>query len=94
MAGFYSWDQLDIIEPYFDKYYQEIVRMQGLVGRAYLTSFFHSLLPTMQIQDAHIVRLVAIKANTPDSDTSFTNMLQDGIEVLIRCKEIREFAKL
>ncbi len=48
----------------------------------------------MQIADSHIVKLVSIKANTPDSESNFLKMLQDGIEILIRCMEIRAFAKL
>ena len=60
----------------------------------YFETFFHSLLPTMQIADQHIVKLVALKNETPDSEHNFTKMLQDGIEILVRCMQIREFAKL
>ncbi len=63
-------------------------------GYKYLESFFHSLLPTMQIADQHIFKLVALKNDTADSEHNFTKMLQDGIEILVRCMQIREFAKL
>lgn len=94
IAGFYSSCQLDIIAPYFDKYYEELPRLAKEATFRYLETFFYQLLPTMQIADSHIVKLVSIKANTPDSESNFTKMLQDGIEVLIRCMEIRAFAKL
>ena len=41
----------------------------------YLESFFHSLLPTMQIADQHIVKLVALTNETADSEHNFTKML-------------------
>ncbi len=75
ISGFYSWDQLDIIAPYFDKYYDEIPRLNKETTYKYLNTFFYSLLPTMQIADSHIVKLVQIKANTADSEHNFTKML-------------------
>jgi len=45
------------------------------------------------IKDSYIVKLVALKNDTPDSAKNFSNMLQDGIEILVRTKLIREFAK-
>jgi len=48
----------------------------------------------MQIADNHIVKLVSLKANTADQNKNFSSTLQDGIEVLIRCMEVRQFAKL
>ena len=86
IAGFYSWDQLDIISPYFDKYYEVLPVLNQGTTYKYMSSFFYTLLPTMQISDSHIVKLVALKNNTADSEHNFTKMLQDGIEVLIRCQ--------
>ena len=94
ISGFYSWDQLDIIAPYFEKYYEILPILNKGTSFKYLESFFHSLLPTMQIADQHIVKLVALKNETADSEHNFTKMLQDGIEILVRCMQIREFAKL
>ena len=34
-------------------------------------SFFWNLLPSMQVQDSHIVRLVSILQDTPDTDHIF-----------------------
>lgn len=94
IQGFYSWDQLDIISPYFDKYYEELPKLSELSSYRYFQTFFYSLLPTMQIADCHIVKLVSMKADTADNDKKFSTMLQDGIEVLVRCMEVRNFAKL
>jgi hypothetical protein len=52
------------------------------------------MLPRMgEIKDEHIVRLVCLKQDTPDTDKVFTKTLQDGIELLIRSKEIRALNK-
>jgi len=47
IAGFYSWDQLDIISPYFDKYYEVLPVLNQGTTYKYMSSFFYSLLPTM-----------------------------------------------
>lgn len=47
ISGFYSWDQLDIIAPYFEKYYEILPVLNKGTSFKYLESFFHSLLPTM-----------------------------------------------
>lgn len=93
IQGFYSSEQLDIVAPYFDKFYEEITRLQKNTSHRFFEIFFHSLLPTMQIADCHIVKLASIKANTSDLESNFAKMLQDGIEILLRCMEIRAFAK-
>ena len=46
----------------------------------------------MQVEDGHIVKLVSIKSQVPDTNTSFTNVLQDGVDVLLRSKNIRDLA--
>lgn len=66
IAGFYSWDQIDIIAPYFEKYYEILPVLSKGSSFRYFETFFHSLLPTMQIADQHIVKLVALKAETAD----------------------------
>jgi hypothetical protein len=45
------------------------------------------------IKDEHIVKLVCLKQDTHDTDKVFMNTLQDGIELLIRSKEIRALNK-
>lgn len=58
-----------------------------------METFFYSLLPRMEVKDEHIVRLITLKLQTPDTSTSFINMMNEGIELLIRTKEIRQFAQ-
>jgi hypothetical protein len=51
------------------------------------------MLPRMEIKDEHIVKLMELKVETSDNEATFSNMLQDGIELLIRSKTIRDFAR-
>ena len=58
-------------------------------------SFFNSMLPRGgEIKDDHIVKLICLKQDTPDNEKMFLNTLHDGIELLIRSKEIRALNKL
>lgn len=50
------------------------------------------MLPRMKISDSHIVKLVSLKLETSDNEGMFANTLQDGIELLMRSKAIRELA--
>ena len=91
MSGFQNRDQLDIIQPYFDKFFEVLptLRAKGMSHKNF-SAFFHNLLPRIgDIKDEHIVRLVCLKQDTHDTDKVFTNILQDGIELLVRSKEIR-----
>jgi len=36
MAGFYSWGQLDLIRPYFDRFYDELLNIQANTSFKYL----------------------------------------------------------
>jgi hypothetical protein len=92
MAGFHSWNQLDITRCYFDKFYDELRNIQAGTPFKYQEAFFYSLLPRYEISDAHIVKLVQLKNETPDNQATFANMLQDGIELLIRSKQVRAHA--
>lgn len=90
MSGFYGNDQLDIIQPYFDKFYETLPVAFKTMQYRNFEAFFHSMLPKhYEIKDEHIVRLVCLKQDTHDTDKVFMNTLQDGIELLIRIKEIR-----
>jgi len=46
----------------------------------------------MTIDDKHIVKLVLLKNDVADNNKTTMNMLQDGIELLLRSKTIREYA--
>jgi hypothetical protein len=57
-----------------------------------MENFFYSLLPRMDVRDEHIVKLITLKLKTPDTHSSFINLLNDGIELLVRTKEVRALA--
>ncbi len=59
----------------------------------YVESFFYGLLPRRMIKDEHIVKLVSINIRTPDTNKNFKDLLNDGIELCMRSKEVREFAR-
>lgn len=94
MGGFYGSDQFDIVSPYYDKFYEVLPLMFKSGSYKSFSSFFNYMLPRGgEIKDSHIVRLVCLKQDTPDTDKVFTKTLQDGIELLIRSKEIRALNK-
>jgi len=67
MAGMYQFDQLDIVREYFDKFFEVLPAIVDKQTWRYLENFFHAMLPTMEITDSHIVKLVALKNDTADS---------------------------
>ena len=46
----------------------------------------------MEINDDHIVKLLALKLSIPDNNTNFANLLNEGLELVMRSKQVREFA--
>ncbi len=92
MSGFYSPDQLDLIKPYFQKYFEILPTLSQQTTFKYISTFFHQMLPTTVIEDSYIVKLVALKNDAPDTAKNFRTMIDEGIDVLIRTMQIREFA--
>lgn len=93
MGGFTSWKQLDLIKPYFDQFYEVIPLIYEKQSFKYVENFFHTMLPRMEIKDEHIVRLLALKLQTPDNNTNISNLINEGIELIMRTKAVREFAE-
>jgi len=93
LAGFYASGQIDIIEPYFEKFFDELVRQNQLTTHKKFESFFWSLLPRMRVNDHYIVRLVSILQDTPDIENTFRETLRDGIDSLVKTQQIRAFAQ-
>lgn len=93
MGGFYSYKQLDIVRPYFDKFFDVLPQVYEKQAFKYVENFFHSLLPRMDIKDEHIVRLLTLKLQTPDNNTNFANIINEGLELTMRSKSVREFAE-
>jgi hypothetical protein len=92
MSGFYSVSQLDIIRPYFDRFYEDAIKVYQTQSFKYFENFVAHLLPRWEIQDKHIVKLVQMKNATPDTQSNLGKELQDSIEFLIRSREVREKA--
>ena len=46
----------------------------------------------MEIKDEHIVKLLALKLQTADNNTNFANLLNEDLELVMRSKQVREYA--
>lgn len=92
MGGFYSWGQFDICKPYFDMYYEQLKDLDGSFTTKFVEAFLHGMRPTMEITDTHIVKLVTLKGNIPDTNSAYKKQLEESIELLVRAKTLREMA--
>ena len=92
MSGFYAWSQFDIVKPYFDLYYEELKVADSKYTTKFVEAFLGGMRPTMEITDSHIVKLVTIKGNVPDTNSAYKKQLEESIELLIRAKTLREMA--
>ena len=90
--GFYAHNQIDILAPYFEEFYEILPKMKSQLSGQGFEGWFFGLLPRMVIEDRHIVKLVALKQDTPETEKHFQNILQDGVELLLRSKQIRELS--
>lgn len=93
MSGFCSWDQLELCEPYFDKYFDALGTLSEKHAYRYQKSFVFSLMPRKLIKDEHLVRLMQIKSEVPDTNKPYMNLLSDVLELLLRSKKIRDHAE-
>ena len=83
---------MDITEPYFEKFFDELVRQNKTTSHKKFDAFFSYMLPDMRVSDHHIVRLVSILQDTADNEKMFTETLRDGIDLLVRTQQIRAYA--
>ena len=90
MEGFYSYKQMDLIRPYFEEFLKAIKPLYYTFQFQFVESFVDNLLPLLEIKDEHIVKLVEIKLETPDSEISFMKLIDQSIEKMILCKQVRE----
>jgi len=51
------------------------------------------MLPRVEVTDSDIVNLMTLKLEQSDTKANFVNLLNDGIELLIRSKEVRKLAR-
>jgi hypothetical protein len=92
MGGFYCWDQVDDLDSFYDKFYEQVETLHVNHTFKFVSSFFFGMMPRMKIEDKHIVKLMTIKSQVADNNSMFMKVLQDGIELLIRSRKIREMA--
>lgn len=71
MKGFYSWSQYDILQPYFERFYDELKDFDERHSNQYVNTFINLMMPKMEILDSHIVKLVTIKGNVPDTKSAY-----------------------
>lgn len=48
--------------------------------------------PTMEILDSHIINLVKVNGNVPDTNSAYKKKLEENIELLLRAQTLREMA--
>ena len=88
MTGFASKEQIDLLEPYFDKFFDTLVLQSKMSSYKSLCSFFHAMLPRLSVKDDYIFRLYQLLYDTPDSQGPFQSTLKDGIDILFRTQRI------
>lgn len=93
MAGFYVDSQFDLVEPYFEKFFDVLMEQHKTSTKKKFESFFHSMIPTMVIKDSYIVKLVSILQDVPDTEQALQEMLRDGVDLLIRRQKCRQIAE-
>ena len=83
---------MDLTKPYADKFYESLKDCYKFHPLKYLQSYMAFMRPTQEILDSHIVKLVTIKGTIPDTEASYKKTLEENIEILIRCRTLRELA--
>jgi len=93
MQGFYAFNQLEEIRPYFVKFYEFLpILFSSQTPHKIINSFFFTLLPRVEIKDEDIVTLMTLKLQQSDTNANNVRILNEGIELLIRSKEVRKAA--
>ena len=83
MEGFYSYKQMALIDHFFDEFFKALVPLYHAYQFQYIESFVDNLLPTLHIEDIHIVKLMEIKLNTSDNETAFIKLIDQSIDRMI-----------
>ena len=93
MSGFYVTSDMDNYRVYAEEFYKCLPTFHQKHTYKYIETFFAYMLPTIEIEDKHIVALMQVKMSVPDTNAMYQNVLQDAIEKLLKMKRIREFSK-
>ena len=80
------------MQPYFDRYYEELKDFDKRHSNQYVGSFIRHMRPTMEVLDSHIVKLVTIKGCVPDTNSAYKKKLEENLELLLRAQILRELA--
>ena len=94
MQGFYSWLQLDICRPYFDKFFDCLGTLEQQHIYKYVEMFLTTMLPDFEVGDRHIVKLLKVKQAIPDTNVNYKKLVQDSIDNLIKQRKIRDLAAI
>ena len=86
IEGFYAFSQFDIVEPYFDKFFDVLPMVYEKMTHKNFEGFFYGFLPRMEVKDEHIVRLMMLLQNAPDTEQMYADTLKDGIDLMLRSK--------
>mmetsp|Transcript_44428 Transcript_44428/g.32490 ORF Transcript_44428/g.32490 Transcript_44428/m.32490 type:complete len:95 (-) Transcript_44428:123-407(-) len=70
IEGFYAYNQMEEISPYFDKFYEFLPSLfcGKEVQFKFLEAFFFGLLPRVNISDNDIVKLLTLKLEQQDTN--------------------------
>lgn len=93
MTGFYSGADMDNYRMYAEKFYQCLPTLSQEHTYKFIETFFANMLPTLEIDDGHIVSLMHVKMSVADTNGMYQNVLQDAVERLLKMKRIREYSK-
>lgn len=61
LEGFYQWNQLDLIQPYFDRVLEKLPEVADNYWREFLLAFFHNLHPHMEVKQEYVDTLKAME---------------------------------
>lgn len=93
MGAFYAHDQMDLTAPYEEKFFDVLYEYHEKSTFKQFNAFFYTLLPLRVIKDSYVVRLISTLNDTPDTEQMFSETVRDGIDMLIKSRQIREFAQ-
>ena len=79
-----------MIKQFFDEFFKAIVPLYHAYQFQYIESFVDNLLPTLEIEDKHIVKMMEIKLATGDSEAAFIKLIDKSIDKMRRIKMVRE----
>ena len=108
MANFYQHDQIDIVSPFIDKFFdvvasdetssqskasKEPFSAEPMVSNKGKSAFFHGMLPRVGLKKSHLKRLSSLISES-NEDSVFKETLRDGSELLSRSRSIRKMASI